>query len=176
MIEALRGLRSAIANQVTRARHVLSGYDPTGARTLMQVTGMAGEAFQGIELLLPYGMSAIPTGMTADLLIFQVNGHRDHKVGLMADDPALRIPGLQPGEIGLRDMRGQQIVLRGDHLEVTTPQKLVMTVTGDADLTVSQGNVNLTASHGNVMVAATAGKIQLTAPAGQITANGNVLG
>lgn len=176
MIEALRGLASALANQLTRARHVLSAYDPTGARTMMQVTGMAGEAFQGIELLLPYGMSAIPAGNTADALIFQVNGHRDHKVALAADDPALRIPGLQAGEFGFRDARGQQVVFHADHIEVTTPLKLVAAVTGDCDLTVSQGNLNMTVTHGNVALAAPAGALALTAPAGRITANGNVLG
>lgn len=176
MIEALRGLASALANQLTRARHVLSAYDPTGARTMMQLTGMANEAFQGIELLLPYGMSAIPVGNTADALILQVNGHRDHKVALAADDPALRIPGLAAGEFGFRDARGQQVVFRGDRLEVTSPLKLVVNTTGDCDLTVAQGNLNVTVSQGNAALAAPAGAISLTAPTGRITANGNVLG
>lgn len=176
MIEALRELGARFANQLTRARHVLSAYDRTGARTLMQVTGMAGETFQGIELLLPYGMSAIPVGNTTDTLIFQANGHRDHKIALSADDPALRIPGLQAGEFGFRDARGQQVVFRLDHVEVTTPQKLVINTTGDCSLTVGQGNLNLTVNEGNVAVMAGQGKITLTAAANQITANGHVLG
>lgn len=176
MQEMLNGIRSRLANQLTRARHVLSGYDPTGARTMMQVTGMAGEAFQNIELLLPYGYSAVPAGNTADALIFQVNGHRDHKIGLAADDPALRIPGLQAGEFGLRDARGQQVVFHADHIEVTTPQKLVIVSTGDIDLNVSQGNLNVNVAQGNVAVSASGGAITLSAEAHRITANGNELG
>jgi len=142
MKEMLQGLASRLANQLTRARHVMSGYDPTGSRTMMQVTGMAGETLQNVEHLMPYGMSAVPAGNTASVLIFQVNGHRDHKIALMADDPALRISGLQPGEFGFRDGKGQQIVFHADHIEITTPLKLVITTTGDCDLTAS-GNVNV---------------------------------
>lgn len=161
MKEMMRELASRFANQLTRGKHVLSAYDPTGSRTFVQMTGMAGETLQGVELLLPFGMSAIPAGQTANLLVFQVNGHRDHKVALMADDPALRIPGLQPGEFGFRDARGQQVVFHADHLEVTTPQKLVINTTGDTDLTVAQGNLNVTVSQGNASVTAPAGKIIL---------------
>lgn len=121
----------SLANLLTRARHVLSAYDPTGRRTLMQATGMANEKFQGIELLLPYGFSALPMGNTADVVILQMNGHRDHKVGLGADDPALRITDLQPGEFGLRDMRGQQVVLRRNRIEITAAGGNPVVITGD---------------------------------------------
>lgn len=165
----LTALATRFANALTRGRHAQSAYDPAGRRTLMQITGMAGEVFQSVELILPYGMSAVPVGNTADVLTFQVLGHRDHKVALGPDDPALRIPSLGQGEFGFRDQNGQQVVWRaasGGYLEITC-NKLVATVTGDADVTSSGGNINLTAN---------SGKITMLAETNQITANGHVLG
>jgi phage gp45-like len=91
-----------------------------------------GEVKEGVELLLPPGMSAVPLG--GDALLFQVNGRRDHVVALV-DDPSTRIADLKAGEFGFRDQMGQQVVFRADHLEITTPRKVVITATGDVVIT-----------------------------------------
>lgn len=187
------GLWSAIVNQVSRGKLTMAAYSAGGQRTMLQGLGLAGETHQGIELLLPYGMSAIPTGLTGDYVLVQVGAVRDHKVAIALDDPALRIPDLAAGEIGFRNSRGSQVVFRTNKIEVTAPLD-------DIDITAAQGNVNVAATEGavgvsskgavtvtisagnlvvgvtgNVTIAAT-GSIALTAPANQITANGHVLG
>lgn len=126
MQAAIQAILSRLRNQVTRAKHALAYYSATGGRTLVQVTGLSGEVLQDIELLLPYGYSARPVGTTADLLIFQVNANRDHKVGLLADDPACRIAGLQPGEFGLQDNQGQQIVFKRGGIIVNSPLEVTI--------------------------------------------------
>jgi phage gp45-like len=142
LLQGLRDLASGLANQVTRAKHVSAVYAPQGGRIFLQLTGFADEVHNNVELLLPYGMSARPVGQTADLLVFQVNASRDHKVAIAGADPALQVPDLAEGEFGFRDGAGQQIVFRSDRVEVTTPKKLVVTTTGDCDLTAT-GNVNV---------------------------------
>lgn len=87
-------------------------------RTALNLKSLEGEAFTNIALQLPMGMSAVP-GVGADVIVLEVNGNRDHKVALYADDPALRIKDLKPGEFGFSDKNGNRVVFRADTLEVT---------------------------------------------------------
>lgn len=130
-------LSEKIRAMVSRGRVIASALTPK--RTLVQLSGLVDEVDTEIELFFPYGMSALPTG-GEDLVLLQVGGSRAHLVALFADSAALRIGDLAGGEFGFRDGNGQQVVFRGDRLEVTTPLKLVATVTGDADVTVG-GNM-----------------------------------
>jgi len=130
---------AAVRSTITRAKLAGESYfaNAQGApvRTMLTVTALAGETFKNVELILPYGMSARPIGVTADLVLFQIMGYRSHKVALGTDDPALRILDLEEGEFGFRDARAQQVVFRLDHLEVTTPLPATVTATGEITLT-----------------------------------------
>lgn len=121
-----------------------------GKRTLIEAAGLASETGQKIELILPFGYSARPDG--GDVLLFQVTGSRGHLVATGADKADLHIPDLKAGEFGLRDGRGQQVVFRTDRIEITTPKKLAITVTGDVEMSAG-GAVTVTAS-GNAVVKA----------------------
>lgn len=130
-----------LRSMVTRGRVAIAALNPK--RTLVQLTGLADETKDKIELMLPYGMSALPD--KGDLILLQVGASRAHLVALCADNPDLRIQDLLKGEFGFRDINGQQVVFRQDRLEVTTPLKLVANVTGDCDLTIGgQANINVT--------------------------------
>jgi len=183
--ERLREIWSSLRSAVTRGKLVMSAYDAGGRRTMLQGEGLEGETHQGIELLLPYGMSAVPDGATADYLLFQVQAMRDHKVAIGADDPALRIPDLARGEYGFRNGRGSQVVFRNNKIEVTAPldDVVVIATQGNVTITATNGQVSI-ASKGNTSVAVSggaltlnaSGAITLTGATGQITANGHVLG
>lgn len=114
-----------------------------GKRTVIEATSLASESGQKIELILPYGYSARPDG--GDVLLLQVGGSRAHMVAVGADKADLHITDLKAGEFGLRDGRGQQVVFRTDRIEITTPKKLVISVTGDVDVT-SSGNATIKAA------------------------------
>ena len=87
MMEAVReAVRQVAAVVVTRGKVRLGPQ-----RAVLQVAVFRGEVKDGVELLLPPGMSAAPLG--GDALLFQVNGRRDHLVALV-DDPATRIADL----------------------------------------------------------------------------------
>lgn len=132
-----------VRSLITRGRVVSAALNPK--RPLIQLSGLAGETKTDIELFMPMGMSVYPTGKE-DVVLLQVTGSRSHLVALFADNPALRIQDLQPGEFGHRDTNGQQIVFRKDHIEITTTKNVV----GHAALWDLTGDVkvkgNITAS------------------------------
>ncbi len=149
---------------VTRGRVVSAALNPR--RPLIQLSGLAGEVKTEVELFMPMGMSVYPTG-NEDIVLLQVGGSRSHLVALFADNPALRIADLQPGEFGHRDGNGQQVVFRQDHLEITSPLNLVVKIDGDVTLTVG-GKVTGTATSWDLTG-------PLTVHSGDITAlDGNV--
>lgn len=149
VIEAVReAARQAVALIISRGKLCRARLGPQ--RTVRQVTVLKGEVKEGVELLLPPGMSAVPLG--GDVLLLQIGARRDHLVALV-DDPACRITDLKAGEFGFRDRVGQQVVLRADHLEITTPQKVVLTATGDVAINTT-GNIVLT-SGGTVQLGGT---------------------
>lgn len=168
MSGALERALNALRNAVTRGKALRATRAPR--RTMLQIAGLAGETFNGIELLLPYGMSAVP--LAGDVVILQILGSRAHLVALPCDDPSLRIADLQPGEFGFRDARGQQVVFRLDRIEVTTPLKAVVTTTGDASVTAG-GNISVTAT-GAVNVTSSSA-VNVTAPAINLGSQGQSL-
>lgn len=151
---ALKALSDRQRLSITRGLVVQSENGPV--KTMLGITGLSDETEQNIPLIQPFGMSARPKG--GDVILLQIGGTRSNLAAICADDSALRIPDLQPGEFGFRDYNGQQVVFRQDHLEVTTPLKLVANVTGDLDATVDgnatfnvTGNVNINAT-GNAYI------------------------
>ncbi len=108
---------------------VASAVDPAVTRFRPRVSiaesQLDAEVKNNVELLMPYGFTAMPDA--GDVLLVSVGGVRDHQVALGADNTALRIADAKATELGHRDVRGQQIVLRVDRIEITSPLKVVVT-------------------------------------------------
>lgn len=117
-------------------------------RVLVDLTLLGGEVRRHVELLMPLGISSLPA-QGADVMVLEVGGNRHHLVALVADDRALRITGLAPGEFGLRDAAGQQVVFRADGVEITGALKVTIVSTGPVDVqaggivTVEAPRINL---------------------------------
>lgn len=99
-----------------------------GGRTHLDVTLHSGETRSRVELLQPYGMTAVPA-IGSEVLVCPI-GTRSHLVALLADSPALRVLDCGPGEIGIRDGQGQQVVFRADGIEVSGALKVTITSAG----------------------------------------------
>lgn len=121
----------AVRGVVTRGRVAASRV--RGGRTLAEVDMLDGERRTRVELLMPYGLSARPPA-GADVVVLEVGAARDHLVALMADDPTRRITDLAPGEVGLRDGSGQEVVLRADGVEVRGALKVTIVASGDVSV------------------------------------------
>lgn len=132
MMHRVLGMLRAL---VTRGRIVSA---VVGARTVVQITGLDGETFNGIEMLLPPGYSARPAA-GADGLILQVLGSRDHLVVLGGDTAGGdAIADLASGENGLRNNTGSiQLVMRNTGtVEITGNVKITGSATIDGNLLV----------------------------------------
>lgn len=136
---------------VTRGK-VTSAQTRAG-RVIVDMTLFDGERRRNVELLLPTGVSALP-GVGADLVVLEVGGNRQHLVAMVADDPGLRIPDLAPGEFGMRDANGQQVIFRGDRLEISGALRIDITASGPVDVT-AEGTVTVEAPRINLGAGAT---------------------
>ena len=114
-------LDNRIAAQTSRGKVQSSA---VASRTMLTISGLDGELFQNVELLLPPGYVARPAA-GADVLIQQINGSRDHKVAQFGDNTVDAVENLQPGEIGL-SAGGQTFILRQDRIELITPLKVLV--------------------------------------------------
>lgn len=108
----------AVQRAVTRGR--VQNARTREGRVIVDMTLTSGETRRGVELMLPGGFSMLPAE-GADLVVLEVGGNRNHLVAMVADDPALRIQGLAPGEFGFRDAAGQQVLVRATGIEITSP-------------------------------------------------------
>ncbi|MDD2794357.1 phage baseplate assembly protein [Acidocella sp.] len=122
------------ASLITRGKVVLARM---AARALLQVTGLDGETFANVELLLPPGYVANPTG--GDVVLLQTNGLRSHVVALGGDSTADTVADLQPGEIGL-SRNGKTVLLRVGSVTIVDPAEIILI----APLVNFQGDVSIT--------------------------------
>lgn len=121
--------RIVTRGKVTRARTL-------GGRVLLDMTMTDGERRRDVELLLPTGVTALPAN-GADLVVLEVGGNRQHLVAMVADDPNLRITGLAPGEFGMRDAQGQQVIFRADGIAIEGALKIDVTASGPVNVTAT---------------------------------------
>lgn len=156
---ALERLSAAIRSAVTRGQVLGSGVT---ARSVILVQGLANERF-ATELLLPPGMSARPMP-GADVLILQALGSRDHAVAICGDATGDAIPDLAEGEFGF-SFGGCRIVMRTDHVEITTTGGKAVAINADGPVTIASATAG-------VIVTSTTG-IELNAPA--VTVNGHAV-
>lgn len=143
-MNALVAIWNALVATVSRAKMIGT---VAGRRMLVQVQMLNGEVKDGVELILPYGMSAIPNA--GDVLVLTVGGTRDHMVAIAVDDSARRIRDLVAGEFGFSD-GGQQIVFRTDRLDVGSKNPIL--VISDADVKVVGAAIVLKSAAGTERV------------------------
>lgn len=124
-------LHNRISAQTSRGKVAASA---VSTRTMLTVTGLDGETFQNVELLLPPGYVARPP-VGADVIVQQINGHRDHKAALFGDHPDDAV-ALADGEIGF-SRNGQTIILRQDSIEIVSARAVTIT----APAVASSGNL-----------------------------------
>jgi phage gp45-like len=136
-----------------------------GPRTVLQVTGLDNETFNGVELLLPPGYVARPDA-GADVMILQCNGTRDHKVALAGDTVGQVQSDLQPGEFGFVGF-GHRIIFRTNKIEAVDKAGSSLVLDG-------AGNIVATPNGGNFIVNAPIKATQGMAVTGAMTATGQV--
>lgn len=115
-----RAARRAVTRGTITASRVREG------KVIVDVQMLDGESRRGVELPLPAGLTYLPVP-GSDVTVLEVGGNRNHLICMAADDPTLRITGLSPGEFGFRGPGGQEVVMRADGLELTSPLRVIVT-------------------------------------------------
>ncbi|MBU6246472.1 MAG: phage baseplate assembly protein [Xanthomonadaceae bacterium] len=108
-----------------------------GPRPIVTIAMSSGET-KTMELLLPYGMSALPA--QGDVLVAAIGGQKDHFVALGADDITKRIGDLAAGEFGFYD-GNSAVVWRGGGLEIWST--LPVTVQSDGQVNVTGAGIGI---------------------------------
>ncbi len=98
---SLERVHHMVRSAITRGKIVACAL---AGRSLAQVTGLAGETKQSVEVLHPYGWFAnLPAG--ADVVLLQVMGTRDHVVALGGDALGQNVASAA-GEFGAKHSAG----------------------------------------------------------------------
>ena len=159
-MDSLAAVWNAIVGAISRGKLEIAQRGKQ--RTLLQMQMLNGET-KTAELILPYGMSAVPAA-GGDVITFTVGATRDHVVAIGVDDPSLRIRDLGSGEFGLTN-GSMRIVFRQNRLEISGSQPLQIITDGD----VTSISKNFTATATGTMT------MNVGGGTGTLQVNGNLV-
>jgi phage baseplate assembly protein V len=105
----------------------------------VQVKALAAMPLDGLENFQPYGFTAnaLPG---AEALVLSVGADLGNAVVICVADRRYRLTGLQSGEVAIYDNQGQSVVLKQDHIAITSPNKVVVSA---PTVQVNSANVSL---------------------------------
>lgn len=104
----LSGLRQAF-------RGVLMRTTTTGGVQTAQVTGLAGETLEGVEVFQQYGFTTVPPE-GAMAVVLPLGGRTSHGIVIATEHSAYRLQGLDSGEVAIYTDEGASIVLKRNRI------------------------------------------------------------
>lgn len=115
----LRPIETRIVNMAGRATVQL--VDDTAKMQLVQLGGIVGGPYPGVEHVQPYGFSSVPlVGADTAIVIFP-NGDRSHALLIGAADRRYRPTGGDPGDVNVYHFTGARIRMTQDGDIVVAP-------------------------------------------------------
>ena len=127
-------------------RGVIEAVDDAPTLQTVQISGMEGELFDGVEHFQPYGFAAHPH-TDAEAILLSAGGTRSHGLVIIAADRRYRLRAMEAGEVAIYDDLDQVVRLKRDGIFVSSPFKIdieapEVTVTADV-ATIEADTVNL---------------------------------
>ncbi|MDX3981324.1 phage baseplate assembly protein V [Pasteurella multocida] len=80
-----------------------------------QVSGLAGEILQDVELMQQFGFTSVPPAGT-QVVVVPVGGKTTHSIIIATENGAFRVKNLENGETALYDQSGSTIILKQGRL------------------------------------------------------------
>ncbi|HII3779140.1 phage baseplate assembly protein V [Pasteurella multocida] len=80
-----------------------------------QVSGLAGEILQDVELMQQFGFTSVPPAGT-QVVVVPVGGKTTHSIIIATENGAFRVKNLENGETALYDQSGSTIILKKGRL------------------------------------------------------------
>lgn len=115
-----RRLRLMIGRCVIRAAQA------DGGRVLVSFDGLDDERATNVEMAEPFGFTAVPLP-GGEGVALSLQGGRDRQVVIPMGNRAHRPTDLGGGEAAMFDHLGHKIILRGDGIEIISPDELRIT-------------------------------------------------
>ncbi|OOF59285.1 phage baseplate assembly protein V [Rodentibacter myodis] len=81
----------------------------------VQVSGLADETLQDVELMQHFGFTSVPPANTQAVII-PIGGQTSHGIVIATENGAFRVKNLQGGEVAVYDESGSSIVLKQGRL------------------------------------------------------------
>lgn len=81
----------------------------------VQVSGLAEETLQDVELMQHFGFTSVPPANT-QAVILPIGGQTSHGIVIATENGAFRVKNLQGGEVAVYDESGSSIVLKKGRL------------------------------------------------------------
>lgn len=81
----------------------------------VQVSGLADETLQDVELMQHFGFTSVPPANT-QAVILPIGGQTSHGIVIATENGAFRVKNLQGGEVAVYDESGSSIVLKKGRL------------------------------------------------------------
>ncbi|HDR1020943.1 TPA: phage baseplate assembly protein V [Pasteurella multocida] len=80
-----------------------------------QVSGLAGETLQDVELMQQFGFTSVPPAGT-QVVVVPVGGKTTHSIVIATENGAFRVKNLKNGEVAIYDQSGSTIILKQGRL------------------------------------------------------------
>lgn len=80
-----------------------------------QVSGLAGETLQDVELMQQFGFTSVPPAGT-QVVVVPVGGKTTHSIVIATENGVFRVKNLKNGEVAIYDQSGSTIILKQGRL------------------------------------------------------------
>lgn len=144
-------------------RGVLNLVNSTPKIQLVQVSGLADETLQEVELMQHFGFTSVPPAGT-EAVIIPLGGKTTHGIVIATENGVYRVASLKNGEVAIYDSSGSTIILKNNRI-----------IDVDCDtFKVTCKNYSVTASAGANFDTPNLETTQLLTAQGQINGNGGM--
>lgn len=114
--QAIQQKAQNLVNDIRQAfRGVLNLVKSADNIQKVQVSGLADETLQDVELMQHFGFTSVPPANTQAVII-PIGGQTSHGIVIATENGAFRVKNLQGGEVAVYDESGSSIILKKGRL------------------------------------------------------------
>ena len=149
----------------------------------VQVSGLADETLQDVELMQQFGLTSVPPAGT-QVVVLPMGGETTHSIVIATENGSFRVKNLQSGEVAVYDESGSSIILKKgrlieidcDTLKITASTKVEISspVVETDRVFTAQGQIN---GNGGMAIQGGSGatfSCDVTQTGGSFTTDGDV--
>lgn len=114
-------------------RGILNVVKSAGDIQKVQVSALADETLQDVELMQHFGLTSVPPAGT-EAVILPIGGRTTHGIVIATEHGAFRVKGLKSGEVAIYDQSGSTIILKSGKVVEINCDKLIINASQKIEL------------------------------------------